>query len=90
MVYDTVDDQILKGMSSTKLRGFSFGTVFLIFLGMFFALLTALIGKLTHQLNNIKHYVNPFSLQHFGPSQLPTILSSYYRRLLSAPLVLVL
>ena len=45
MVYDTVDDQILKGISSTKLRGFSIGTVFLIFLGVFFALLTALIGK---------------------------------------------
>ena len=44
MFYDTVNGMILKGMSTTKLRGFSCGTVGLIFLGIFLALLAVTIG----------------------------------------------
>ena len=44
MVYDTLGDKVLKGMSSTKLRTFSCGTVCLIFLGILLILLSAMIG----------------------------------------------
>ena len=47
MVHDTIDGDILKGMGSTKLRGFSFGTVFLMFLGVFLALAAAMLGLCT-------------------------------------------
>ena len=53
MVYDTVDGDILKGMGSTKLRGFSCGTVFLIFTGVFLALAAVMIG------NNHNHRYTP-------------------------------
>ena len=50
MVYDTVDGDILKGMGSTKLRGFSCGTVFLVFIGVFLALAAVMMGMMLHVL----------------------------------------
>ena len=44
VAHDTVDGEILKGMAATKLKSFSLGTVFLIFLGIFLALSAIMIG----------------------------------------------
>ena len=44
MVYDTLNGKLLKGMASTELKTFSLGTIFLIFLGVFLALTSFMIG----------------------------------------------